>query len=135
MLKRKSGVYIPPSSRLKIVSLGVCRYCGCIPVYVTIDHIQPVSKGGTSTINNLTGACNSCNAMKGDKTIPEFREYLSEKIKKTSGRIHYIQSALSQNKYSPGYLSLLALEGPKLHKKFCYLNTIINSIDNGRYYG
>lgn len=36
-------------------------------IKLTIDHIKPVSKGGTSFKENLQGLCRSCNAKKRDK--------------------------------------------------------------------
>ena len=35
---------------------------------LTIDHIVPVSKGGTNHIDNLQPACVSCNCSKGNRT-------------------------------------------------------------------
>lgn len=47
----------------------VCQYCGaCGPdVELEIDHIIPVSRGGTDDITNLKTACFKCNRGKGDK--------------------------------------------------------------------
>ena len=47
----------------------VCQYCGaCGPkVELEIDHIIPVSRGGTDDINNLKTSCFKCNRGKGDK--------------------------------------------------------------------
>ncbi len=44
-----------------------CRYCGRkIPeVILEIDHIVPVSKGGTNELNNLITSCRDCNRGKG----------------------------------------------------------------------
>ena len=47
-----------------------CAYCGKSPPKVTleIDHIEPRSKGGKDTIENLITACFDCN--RGKKNIP-----------------------------------------------------------------
>jgi 5-methylcytosine-specific restriction endonuclease McrA len=48
----------------------VCQYCGAQPgaESITIDHIQPRSRGGVSTWTNCVAACERCNAKKGDRT-------------------------------------------------------------------
>ena len=35
---------------------------------MTHEHIQPVSKGGETTFENVCLACRSCNEFKGDAT-------------------------------------------------------------------
>ena len=45
-----------------------CSYCGKAAVdgyRLVIDHIKPVSKGGTNDIDNLTASCDDCNNGKG----------------------------------------------------------------------
>lgn len=46
----------------------ICAYCGCtIPEdKLTVDHVIPVSKGGTDKFANLALACFSCNHRKRD---------------------------------------------------------------------
>ncbi len=48
----------------------VCTYCGttCADNY-HIDHIEPLSKGGSNSIDNLTISCPSCNQSKGNKQL------------------------------------------------------------------
>lgn len=41
-----------------------CRRCGTT-FDLTIDHIQPWSKGGTDDVSNLQLLCRSCNSSKG----------------------------------------------------------------------
>lgn len=48
-----------------------CQYCGrkAPDVLLVIDHIEPVSKGGTDDILNLISACKDCNAGKSDRKL------------------------------------------------------------------
>lgn len=50
--------------------IKVCVYCGqsCQTDY-HIDHIDPLSAGGTHTLNNLTIACKTCNLSKATKSL------------------------------------------------------------------
>lgn len=48
---------------------GVCAYCGGAPE--TVDHVQPRSRGGASTWQNLVAACIPCNHRKADRTPTE----------------------------------------------------------------
>lgn len=45
-----------------------CQYCGRMSPDVTleVDHIKPVSKGGTNDIMNLITACRECNSGKSN---------------------------------------------------------------------
>jgi 5-methylcytosine-specific restriction endonuclease McrA len=47
-----------------------CQYCGEQPggEGITIDHVIPRSRGGSSTWTNCVAACEQCNALKGDRT-------------------------------------------------------------------
>lgn len=44
-----------------------CRYCGAEAPGVTlvVDHVHPVSAGGTNEPSNLVAACQTCNGGKG----------------------------------------------------------------------
>lgn len=48
-----------------------CVYCGAKSEH--IDHILPLSRGGSHSIGNLVGACAQCNLSKSDKTVMEWR--------------------------------------------------------------
>ena len=43
-----------------------CLICGT-KEKLTIDHIKPISKGGSNKIENLQTLCASCNSNKGSK--------------------------------------------------------------------
>jgi 5-methylcytosine-specific restriction endonuclease McrA len=47
-----------------------CFYCG--DPATTVDHLRPVSRGGTDDKSNLVAACSDCNGSKGDRTPAEF---------------------------------------------------------------
>jgi len=48
-----------------------CRYCGATSekAQLVLDHIEPVSKGGSDEPENLVTACEPCNAGKSDKSV------------------------------------------------------------------
>jgi 5-methylcytosine-specific restriction endonuclease McrA len=48
----------------------LCQYCGSRND-LTIDHIQPRSRGGPDTWENLVTACQKCNNRKGDRRPEE----------------------------------------------------------------
>lgn len=43
-----------------------CRGCGSVGGDLTVDHVIPVSKGGTNDDGNLQTMCRSCNSRKRD---------------------------------------------------------------------
>src|SRR5689334_15388551 len=44
-----------------------CVYCGTRTGAPTCDHVVPVSRGGSSTLDNLVTACLACNLAKATK--------------------------------------------------------------------
>lgn len=50
-----------------------CTYCGSHGVQLECDHVVPVSRGGTSEMDNLTTACRPCNRSKRAKTLAEWK--------------------------------------------------------------
>ncbi|TRZ84908.1 MAG: HNH endonuclease [Streptomycetaceae bacterium] len=43
-----------------------CQYCGSEDA-TTVDHVVPISKGGTDDPDNLVAACTRCNYSKGNR--------------------------------------------------------------------
>ncbi|MGD0052025.1 MAG: HNH endonuclease [Vulcanimicrobiaceae bacterium] len=52
-----------------------CAYCSAkgSPATMTVDHVEPRSRGGRSTWENLVACCSACNGRKGDRTVTEAR--------------------------------------------------------------
>ena len=52
-----------------------CKYCGRVLDInnIVIDHITPISKGGTSNIDNLQVICKTSNSMKGSLDEEHFQ--------------------------------------------------------------
>ncbi|MDL2269302.1 HNH endonuclease [Desulfosarcina sp. OttesenSCG-928-A07] len=57
---------------------GECYYCGKkIPASeLTMDHIVPMSRGGTTTKGNVVPACKMCNTQKKQLLPIEWEAYL-----------------------------------------------------------
>lgn len=57
---------------------GRCYYCEqpVSPFRCQVDHIQPLSRGGSSEIENLALACTECNVRKAARTPEEWAEAL-----------------------------------------------------------
>lgn len=55
-------------------SNGKCAICGKPVMYkkMTIDHIVPISQGGTNDFSNLQLACHSCNRLKNNFMEEDF---------------------------------------------------------------
>ena len=64
----------------------ICQYCGRNGLEslddwhsCTVDHVIPVSEGGTDDESNLVTCCSYCNAIKGNKKFESFeaaKEYI-----------------------------------------------------------
>jgi 5-methylcytosine-specific restriction endonuclease McrA len=50
-----------------------CAYCGRTGKPLTLDHVIPRSKGGTTKWENCVACCKACNLNKGAKTPKEAR--------------------------------------------------------------
>lgn len=49
-----------------------CHYCS--QEATTVDHLIPISKGGTDEASNMVAACVKCNSGKRDRMTPTFFE-------------------------------------------------------------
>lgn len=55
---------------------NTCQYCGCVLTAseLTLDHVLPRSRGGTSTWENLVACCHDCNRRKGNQLLHELQD-------------------------------------------------------------
>lgn len=91
-LARKIGKHTEAEWFEKIrAQRGLCHYCGkrgygrtpvvafgrriVLPQLVQ-DHMVPLVRGGSDSIDNIVGACDSCNSRKGTLTADEFMAVL-----------------------------------------------------------
>lgn len=56
-------IAIPASTRRKVLEAGACAYCRSTQ-RLEVDHILPVSRGGTNRKSNLQVLCRDCNSIK-----------------------------------------------------------------------
>jgi 5-methylcytosine-specific restriction endonuclease McrA len=68
-----NGTYEVTVKELSKIKNSICLYCGSNK-NITVEHVIPVSRGGTHSIGNLVPACGSCNYSKGAKTITEWKK-------------------------------------------------------------
>lgn len=74
VLEWEGRVRIPAEIRRSIFERdgSICAYCHDTEGPFHLDHIHPVSKGGSSAPENLTVACAPCNHSKGCKTLDKW---------------------------------------------------------------
>jgi 5-methylcytosine-specific restriction endonuclease McrA len=95
-------VHLPRGRSVPVTRRGVlrrdkhrCMYCG--KSASTIDHVQPKSRGGSDSWENLVACCLRCNNMKSDRTPAEMGWKLLSKPRtphEASWLVRGIESAL-----------------------------------------
>jgi len=66
-----------------------CIYCGTqlTESNLALDHILPLSRGGSNTIDNINCLCGSCNRLKFTMTHEEFTEFLKVYLANVNRRL------------------------------------------------
>ena len=59
-----------------------CAYCGVQHVPLEMDHITPLSKGGSDRVSNLTLACRPCKQKKGNQPLETFLAHDPKRLAK-----------------------------------------------------
>ena len=62
---------------------GLCHYCGkkFAPAELTLDHVVPLARGGTSSKGNMVTCCKECNNLKHTMLPMEWDAYM-ERLEK-----------------------------------------------------
>ncbi len=83
-LKKLYAHHGDPPTRQEMIAwvreaVMVCTYCqrDLTTKNFSVDHRQPVSRGGRSTFDNLVSCCKRCNDLKGALTEAEYRALLA----------------------------------------------------------
>ncbi len=60
------------------IAAGICHYCGrkFPPRELTMDHMIPLGRGGTSEKMNIVASCKECNNRKKYLLPTEWEEYM-----------------------------------------------------------
>lgn len=86
-VKRKN---LPQSTRITVYNKteGRCAICGDFVPYddFTIDHIEPLSKGGDNEPENLQCTCRFCNFLKGNLPDQEFMDKVTDIVLVRAGK-------------------------------------------------
>lgn len=90
---RVAGSRMIPVSRRGVLRRDNHRCAYCAKNANTIDHVQPKSRGGKDTWENLVACCLKCNNTKGDKTLAEIGWQLRVSPRMPSGSIWMLRGA------------------------------------------
>lgn len=70
-----------------------CQFCGATNVPLTMEHVQPRSRGGQTSWENCVAACRVCNHRKGNRTRAE-AERIGLTLRREPKRPHFSRIAL-----------------------------------------
>ncbi|WP_409058300.1 RNA-guided endonuclease IscB [Streptomyces sp. SYP-A7185] len=93
-----------------------CRYCGATGVALNIDHVHPVSGGGSSRLSNLVLACVPCNQAKGSTPVTLFLAGRPERLAEVLAQVRApLRDAAVMNSTRRRLIEELTALGPPVH--------------------
>lgn len=97
-----------PVSRRGVLRRDQNRCAYCAKPANTIDHVQPKSRGGKDTWENLVACCLRCNNKKGDKTLSEIGWTLNYSPRMPHGTSWIVRGAEHAEPQWQNYLQIAA---------------------------
>jgi len=92
-MKEASGHYLEQDiDAIFSLQKGLCYYCkkqfmgNDGNIYFEVEHLQPISRGGSNWPSNLALACKSCNQKKGDMSEADFWGVAKKNIWRAEGK-------------------------------------------------
>lgn|GEM_PF-3312443 len=86
------------------------RFPGCTvhlgPNDVSLDHVEPIVRGGLTTLDNLAVCCQDCNRIKSSDTLQDaltLRDFLSGKRPASGASLDLSRSIIKRLKQPPNY--------------------------------
>lgn len=76
-LRKNCTAYVISPRDLHRLMTSPCAFPGCNETDIELDHVIPLSRGGTHGVGNLQPLCRHHNRTKHDKTWIEYRAYLA----------------------------------------------------------
>lgn len=98
-MKTRNSERMKRTTRRLLAIDPTCVYCGRVLRYdhstlgpvpnkeCSIDHLLPVSRGGTDDPSNLVLACKGCNRSKSDRTPDEWAEMIRRAADRLAARV------------------------------------------------
>ena len=78
LMRAAGGSFTPDDLRwIYEVQVGLCCYCWQdLDGIGSVDHMTPLSRGGSNEATNIALCCRRCNSAKGARTVAEFKAAL-----------------------------------------------------------
>lgn len=99
---------LKPGVRMEVLRRDkfTCQYCGAKApdVIIQVDHITPVSLGGTDDPDNLKTACRDCNYGKSNKDIDSVECYSPETMRSVGIKFEdHLKPSIRKKCYQAGF--------------------------------
>jgi hypothetical protein len=116
---------IAPTVLDRLRAIHECHYCGQRlgrpgqhRTNRTVDHLRPLSRGGTNDAWNLVACCQPCNRAKGSLTQDEYLAVMhdTERVKVWRDGVHGI---ISNNRLAATWWREVPLPHPSPLKEVC----------------